>query len=149
MGVLEIVTMIIGALVGGSGSLLNRWIGMREQSQKFKHELALHKLNMQQHDADLENEARVAESQSYASMRAASMVHDIGTGIATQWVIDLLRLVRPALTVLLALLVWWIYVTTTEPSLREEVVRGVLFITTSAFTWWFGDSYRRSAGVGK
>ena len=39
MGILEIISTLLGALIGGSGSALSKWLGMKEQQQTYDQEI--------------------------------------------------------------------------------------------------------------
>lgn len=139
--VAEIVTSLIGALVGGSGSALSKWLGMREDKQKFEHELKLQRLQMEARQSETENELAIAQEEAFAAMREASYEHATAAGQGSQWAINLLRLVRPVLTLLLMLLVWVIWLTLAEGNagLQQQIIDGVLFMASTALAWWFGD----------
>ena len=65
----------------------------------------------------------------------ASIQADAMTGSASLWVVNLLRLVRPILTLLLWFITAWIFYITKEGA----VVEAAVFAATAATLWWFGD----------
>jgi hypothetical protein len=71
-------------------------------------------------------------------MRTGSYDHDRGYGRASQWVVNILRLVRPALTLGLITLTGLIYFSLDNASQRQDVIEMVSYATTAAIVWWFG-----------
>lgn len=136
---LEILTPIIGALVGGSGSALSKWLGMKEKKQDYLHELKLLEMQMQAKQSETENELAIVQESTYSDMRTASYNHDINSGKTSRWVNNTLRLVRPVLTIMLISLVWFIWVTVADESLKSDIISNVMFMASTALTWWFGD----------
>lgn len=137
MGFIEV---ILGILSGGMGSWIGRGLGILEKRQDYQHELKLQEMQMRAARAETENELAITQEQTYATMREASYAHDTGTGNASQWVVDTLRMVRPVITVLLILLVWVIWVTIGKDDIttKLQIVDGVLYLAGAAVGWWFG-----------
>ncbi len=131
-----------GGLFGIVGTALGRVAGFFERRQTFKqeqarwsHEYRLHELNMQAKAQESEIElALVAQAGSWAGLEA-SIKADAAIGKASQWVINILRLVRPILTLLLWLITGWIFAKTQNGAIVEAAV----FAATAATLWWFGD----------
>ncbi|TAE81882.1 MAG: hypothetical protein EAZ74_04075 [Alphaproteobacteria bacterium] len=136
-----IIETIVGVLAGGLGSWVSKIIGLYEKKQDYEHELKLHELQMRVRQHETERELAIAETHAYSAMRAASYSHDSATSTTSQWVNNVLRLVRPLLTLLLILLVWAIWITLADENthIRTQIVEGVLFMASAAFAWWFGD----------
>jgi len=67
--------------------------------------------------------------------RVAGFDAEAKIGKASLWVINLLRLVRPVLTLMLWLITGWIFSVTQNGSIVEAAV----FAATAATLWWFGD----------
>jgi hypothetical protein len=65
----------------------------------------------------------------------ASIKADAASGKASRWVVNLLRLVRPALTFLLWIITAGIFLRTQNQAIAEAAV----FAATAATLWWFGD----------
>lgn len=86
-----------------------------------------------QQEAELEL-AITAQQGSWEGLEA-SIKAEAAIGEASKWVINLLRLVRPVLTLLLWLITGWIFAVTQEGSIVEAAV----FAATAATLWWFGD----------
>ncbi len=131
-----------GGVFGLVGTALGRIAGFFERKQSFKqeqarwsHELELHKLQMQARSQETEMELALAAQQGSWRGLQASIDAEAKIGQASLWVINLLRLVRPALTLLLWLITGWIFSVTQNGSIVEAAV----FAATAATLWWFGD----------
>ena len=126
---------LVGTALGRvAGFFERRQIHAQEQAQ-WSHELALHRLNMEARAQETEQElALAAQAGSWAGLEASIMA-DASIGKASRWVINILRLVRPVLTLLLWLLTGWIFAITQDGSIVEACV----FAATAATLWWFGD----------
>lgn len=133
---------LAGGIFGIAGSALGRVAGFFEQRQshqqeqaKWLHEYKLHDLQMQarNHETELEL-ALAAQSGSWAGLNA-SINADASIGKASPWVVNVLRLVRPVLTLLLWCITAWIFMKTQNGAIVEAAV----FAATAATLWWFGD----------
>lgn len=84
-----------------------------------------------------ETEMEIALTARRGSWRGleASIKADAAIGEASKRVINVLRLVRPALTLLLWLITGWIFAKTQDGSIVEAAV----FAATAATLWWFGE----------
>lgn len=137
----EIITTIVGALIGGSGSALSKWIGIKEKKLSFEHEIKLLQMQIKAQQSETENELAITQEEGFAAIREASYGHDMATGNTSRWVNNILRLVRPILTIMLISLVWviWKTVAKDNSSLQNQIIDGVLFMSSAALAWWFGD----------
>ena len=141
-----ISSVLTGGATGLIGSLLSKGIGIFEAGQKrkdkaleYEQELKLLDKQAALRTAETENELAIANAETAASLREASYSHDSSMGKPHRWVVDVLRLVRPVLTGFLLILVGGIYFTTDDFAMKAGVIDSVLFMTSSAVTWWFGD----------
>jgi len=131
-----------GGVFGIVGTALGRVAGFFERKQTFKHErerwqheYKLHELQMMADVQETEMEiALTAQRGSWEGLEA-SIKADAAIGQASKWVINVLRLVRPTLTLLLWLITGWIFAETQNGSIAEAAV----FAATAATLWWFGD----------
>ena len=131
-----------GGLFGIVGTALGRAAGYFERKQTFvqeqarwSHEYQLHELQMQARSQETEMElALAAQSGSWRGLEA-SMTADAAIGKASQWVINILRLVRPLLTLILWFITGLIFWRTQDSAIAEAAV----FAATAATLWWFGD----------
>lgn len=142
----DIMTLGFEAAAGGVfgivGTALGRLAGFFERRQthnqeqaRWGHEYRLHELNMQARLEETEMElALAAQSGSWAGLEA-SIKADAALGKASQWVVNILRLVRPALTLILWFITAWIFLRTQNEAIAEAAV----FAATAATLWWFGD----------
>ncbi len=141
-----ITSVLTGGATGLVGSLLSKGIGLFEAAQKrkdraleFEQELKLLDKQAALRTAETENELAIANAETAASLREASYRHDSGMGKPHRWVVDVLRMVRPILTLFLLVLVGIIYMTANDLAMKAGIIDSVLFMASSAVTWWFGD----------
>ncbi len=140
-----------GGIFGILGTALGRAAGYFERKQTYKHEVQrwgheykLHELQMQAQAQETEMELALAAQQGSWLGLNASIAADASIGKASQWVINLLRLVRPTLTLLLWLITGWVFTVTQNGA----VVEAAVFAATAATLWWFGDrAPKPSAGA--
>lgn len=131
-----------GGLFGIVGTALGRVAGFFERGQTFKqeqarwsHEYKLHELQMQARTQETEMElALAAQSGSWKGLEA-SINAEAAIGDASRWVINILRLVRPTLTLLLWFITGGIFIMTQNGAIVEAAV----FAATASTLWWFGD----------
>ncbi len=131
-----------GGVFGIVGTALGRVAGFFERKQTFKHEVQrwsheykLHELQMAANAQETEMEIALTAQQGSWKGLEASIKADAAIGKASKWVINVLRLVRPVLTILLWLITAWIFAVTQESAIVEAAV----FAATAATLWWFGD----------
>jgi len=112
-----------------------RWKNDREEE---KHELALLNLRDVHDENRAEREIKLAATEgSWRGLEAsqaaqtALVKHEKGSAR----IIDVLRLVRPVLTILLWLITAWIFGVTKDAA----IVEAAIFAATAATLWWFGD----------
>lgn len=147
MGFLGLIgSVLTGGATGLIGSILSKGIGLFEAHQKrqdrkldFEHELKLLDKQAELRTAETENELAIANAETASSLRVASYSHDSSMGRPHRWVVDVLRLVRPVLTLFLLILVGGIYFSTNDFAMKAGIIESVLFMASSAVTWWFGD----------
>jgi len=133
---------VAGGIFGIFGTAIGRVAGFFERKQTFEqeqarwgHEIKLHELNMQAQAVETEMElALAAQAGSWAGLNA-SIIAEASIGPASRWVINILRLVRPILTLLLWFITAWIFLKTQNSAIAEAAV----FAATASTLWWFGD----------
>ena len=142
----DLATLTLDAAAGGLfgliGTALGRVAGFFERRQAFEqeqvrwsHELKLHELHQLAKAQETEAEITLtAQKGSWAGLEA-SMMADVALGEASRWVINILRLVRPSLTLLLWIITAAIFFVTQD----SAVIEAAVFAATAATLWWFGD----------
>lgn len=126
---------LLGTAIGRVASFFERKQAFAQEQARWAHELQLYELNMQAHAQETEAElALVSQAGSWRGLEASIMA-DAAIGTASRWVINTLRLVRPALTLLLWVITGWIFAKTQDGTIVEAAV----FAATAATLWWFGD----------
>jgi hypothetical protein len=136
-----LISLISGGATGLLGTLIGRILGFYENKQKFQHELKLLELQAKIGAEESEREMAIAQAKAASDLRVASYAHDSETGQGSQWVTNTLRLIRPALTLMLvmAVIMLWFTAEQFEVDIRTQVVVAIIYLATSAVTWWFGD----------
>ena len=144
----SILTVLFGGATGIIGTLVGKVAGYFEAKQKleltreeFKQELALQELNMKARAGEMENEQAIAEVAAFTSTRQASYKHDSDMGKPYRWVVTLLRLIRPLLTLSLIALTGILFFQLGEEG-QDSIATQVIFLTGMAVSWWFGDRYK-------
>lgn len=126
---------IIGTALGRVAGFFERKQAYKHQRERWQHEYKLHELQMMADAQETEMEiALTAQRGSWRGLEE-SIKADAAIGEASKWVINVLRLVRPTLTLLLWLITGWIFAETQNGSIVEAAV----FAATAATLWWFGD----------
>ena len=140
-----------GGLFGIIGTALGRFAGYFERRQqhtqeraRWGHEYKLHELNMAAKHQETELELVLTAQQGSWAGLAASIKADAALGKSSQWVVDILRLVRPLITLSLWCITVIIFLQTEDSAIIEAAV----FAATAATLWWFGDrAPKPSAGI--
>lgn len=131
-----------GGLFGILGTAFGRVAGYFERNQIHKqeqarwgHEYKLHELNMQARHQETELEIALAAQQGSWKGLEASIKAEAAIGKASLWVVNVLRLVRPLITILLWVIATLIFFQTRDSAIIDAAV----FAATAATLWWFGD----------
>lgn len=143
-------TVLTGGATGVIGSVIGKLFGfvdyyVEEKKADKDHGRTIEMLRLQNEIGAEENEREmaVAEANADANMRMASYSHDSMAGPSSVWVANLLRLVRPALTLSLIALVGILYFSA-DLGGRATIETSVIYMCSSAVLWWFGDRAMRS-----
>ena len=113
---------------------------LKEMTLQFDQEFKLQELQISSRKEELESERAIAEMESVAEMKSASYAHDASYGPTTVFISSMLRFVRPVLTFLLLAFTGYIFWQVREnPSIVHELSNQIMFLTTTAVAWWFGD----------
>ena len=90
---------------------------------------------MQARQQETELELALTAQQGSWKGLEASLKAEAALGKASLWVINMLRLVRPTITLLLWIITAMIFLVTQDSAIIEASV----FAATAATLWWFGD----------
>lgn len=148
-----VLTSIFGGpLIGVLGSVVSGVMGYFERKQqieadkaRYSHELHLQELNVKARGEEMEHEAAIATMTADSANLVASYQHDTGGGQASTWVVNVLRLVRPALTIGLVGIVAYMVVFKVAGVEMQPVAMKILFLAEVAVSWWFADRRRAAA----
>ncbi|MEQ8346897.1 MAG: hypothetical protein RIB84_15725 [Sneathiellaceae bacterium] len=148
--------MLFSALFGGATGLLGTlvgkifgWLELRERRRSMlieqAHELALFDRQAALRQTEMESERALAETAAWQAGRTASYRHDIAAGETYRWVAAIIRLTRPALTLLLLGLTGLVFLRVADLGIQAEIVNQIVFLASMAVAWWFGDRAPRQA----
>lgn len=132
-------TGILGTILGKVFSIGESFVKEREKDKEHQRTMELTRLQYELRSQEKELEHEIAMDGAAVNLRVASYEHDSKTGRASQWVVDLLRLVRPALTAVLVVLTGVIFFWTDNAGQQESIIQSILYMTSSAVLWWWGD----------
>ena len=140
-------TGIIGSVFGGVFKWLDRREEAKEAAAQRAHELALQDLQIKAHSAETEQELLIIQSESDQQRVLAS--YELGRGVPTAlWASNVKSMVRPTLTFVLILLTACIYFTLEVDAvvdgfaLKAYIINTIVYTTSAAVLWWFGDRAR-------
>lgn len=142
--------MLFSALFGGATGLLGTvvgkvfgWLELRERRKALvieqAHELALFDRQAALRQTEMESERALADTAAWQAGRVASYRHDMAAGETYRWVASIIRLTRPALTLLLLGLTGWVFLRVSDLGIQSDIVNQIVFLTSMAVAWWFGD----------
>ena len=127
----------IGSIIGKLFSFVDHWVDEKKKDKEHERTIALLELQNKLGAEESERELAVAEVHAASDIRTASYSHDASVGVGSPFVIDLLRLIRPILTLLLILLVGYLYTQSVEAG-RATIEASVIYMCSSSVLWWFG-----------
>jgi hypothetical protein len=131
-------TGIIGSVIGQAGRFLETRQKLKKMALEFDQELKLQEMQIEARSAELESERAIAEENAAATIKAASYAHD--ASYSGSVIGNILRFVRPILTfTLLGFSVYVFLEALGDDVIKREISNQILFLTTTAVTWWFGD----------
>lgn len=149
-----------GGLVGLVGTALGRVFGvvearvkredrrleMAHEKDKWDHEAELLAAQLEARKVETELAVMVEDARGSWKGLAASIDAEAKIGASYPWVEAVRSLTRPALTVLLVMI---LFVAWTSNSLtveqRSSLMNALVFAATTAVVWWFGDRAPRQA----
>ena len=133
-------TGIIGSLIGTVGRYFETRQKIKQMSLEFDQEYKLQELQISSRKEELESEEAIARMETNAAMKTASYAHDASYGPASVTIASILRFVRPVLTfVLLGFVVYIFWQANDDKALVFDLSNQIMFLTTTAVAWWFGD----------
>lgn len=143
----------VGAIVGLLGSVVGKGFDIVTQWQKdsteiklreldHAHELALYDKQVEFAKAQMTHDETEKEVDAQVTLRQASYAQDASYGQASEWCINVLRLMRPGLTFTL-IIGYTAYIIYTDAfanySAVEKFGLQLADMAMMAVAWWFGD----------
>ncbi|GAA4652554.1 hypothetical protein GCM10023116_48380 [Kistimonas scapharcae] len=135
------ITGIIGSLIGRVFGYLEKREEIKEKKLEFDQELKLIQYQGKIEADEREDELALTVEQNDMMLQHASYQHDSAIGEADRWVINILRLVRPVLTLLLIVLAG--YISIAGDFEQSDIDGDIVYLATMAVSWWFGDRGKR------
>ena len=133
-------TGIIGSAIGTVGRFLEKRQELKQMKLEFDQELQLQQLQITARKDELESEQAIVQTQAESDIKTASYSHDASYGVSTPIISSMLRFVRPALTFGLLGFSGYIFLSVQEDAnIVRELSNQIMFLTTTAVAWWFGD----------
>ncbi len=132
-------TGILGSLLSSGLKFLDLWAQEKKADGDHKRTMEMHRLQAELKAEDDERALEAMQAQAAADLKTASYQHDMSLGKSSRWVTDILRLIRPALTLILVALIGVIYWTVADFAMQQEIVSSTLYMASTAVLWWFGD----------
>jgi hypothetical protein len=125
-------TGIVGSVIGKMFGFVDYWVEEKKADKEHGRTIEMN-----------EREMAMAEANADANMRMASYSHDSMGGPSSMWVANVLRLVRPTLTLGLIILVGILYFSA-DIGGKATIEASVIYMSSSSVLWWFGDRCLRS-----
>jgi hypothetical protein len=145
-----ILSVLTGGATGIFGSILGKVFGFIDgwqEEKKAKNEhtrtMEMARLQNELRSKELESERGIVEAAQAGQAKTASYQHDMSAGISYPWVAAILRLVRPVLTMALIGLMLFIYIRISDLAQQEAIIQSVIYMSSTAVLWWFGDRAMR------
>ena len=136
-------TGLIGSVIGKAFSFLDFWVEEKKADKEHNRTVALLELQNKLGAEENERELQIVQEKAAGDARTASYRHDIQMGDgSSMWVVNTLRLVRPVLTLALIIVTLVLYLKA-NASGRDMIEASVIYLTSSATLWWFGDRAMR------
>lgn len=144
MGIIELVTSggvtgLLGGVISQVFSYMQYGRKIEEKKLDLSHEVRLHKLNLQAEQEETERELMIVEQGANKEVAIAAYKHDTDTGTPSLWVTNVIKLMRPGLSLFLVLTTVLLFFTTTIVGLQVLIAQAIVFCTISVVTFWFGD----------
>ena len=136
-------TGILGSVLGKLFNFADYWVESKKADDEHVRTIEMTRLNHELRSQELEIEREIIMEEQAGKQRSASYSHDMSAGLSYPWVAAVLRLIRPVLTLMLIIIVWYIFSTSEDIGQRETIIHSVIYMTSTAVLWWFGDRAMR------
>jgi hypothetical protein len=136
-------TGILGSVLGKVFSFADFWMEEKKSNNDHQRTIEMTRLQHDLRSQELETEREIVMEEQAGKQRAASYRHDMSAGASYPWVAAILRLIRPVLSMSLIAMTWYIYETSMDLAQQEYILQSVIYMTSTAVLWWFGDRAMR------
>lgn len=138
-------TGIFGSVIGKVFGLVDGWQEEKKAKNEHARTMEMARLQNELRAEEHESERGIVEAEQAGQAKLASFQHDMSAGISYPWVAAILRLVRPVLTLSLIGLLLFIYISISDLAQQETIIQSVVYMSSTAVLWWFGDRAMRSS----
>ena len=136
-------TGILGSVLGKVFNFADVFIEEKRAKGEHERTIEMHRLQSELRADELESELAIVQEQSAGAAQVASYAMMTGVEVPYPWVAAILRLMRPLLTVMLVGIVWYIYASSDDLAQQETIIQSVIYMSSTAVLWWFGDRAMR------
>lgn len=140
----------VGSGAGIFGSVVSKVLSIWQYKEELKarkmdyeHEKSLLDRQLAARKDELESEQAIVNIAADKSVRVASYKHASSVGETSVWVNNVLRLVRPLLTLMMVCLTAYV-AATFDTITQKELAAQIIAITSMCFAWWFGDRTKQT-----
>jgi hypothetical protein len=143
---------LAGSAVGGVFKWLRAKQELVQKEKLWAHELKLQELNLKAKSEETEQEILLADSRgSWQSLDASINADAATSATAPPWATGIKTLFRPVLTLLLlalsGIIIYWLMQGNLPDMIGSQTaerlliygIEAVVFSTSTAIVWWFGD----------
>ena len=140
----------VGSGAGIFGSVVSKCLSIWQYKEELKakqidyeHEKSLLDRQLAARKEELESQQAIVNIAADQSVRVASYKHASSVGETSVWVNNILRLVRPLLTLVMVALTAYV-AATFDAITQRELAAQIIAITSMCFAWWFGDRTKQT-----
>jgi hypothetical protein len=133
------VTGILGSVIGKVFNFVDMWAEEKKKDKDHIRTIELTRLNAELRADEMENELAIVEEEQAGAAKVAAYTMFQDVAVPYPFVAAILRLIRPVLTIMLISIVWYIFATTEDASQKEMIIQSVIWMSSTATMFWFGD----------
>lgn len=130
---------LVGSLFGGVLQYFQRSQEQAFKKETWDHEKDLLRLNMEAAKTQTDNELAIVSQAGRMEGMNTSIQMQGKAGSSYKWVNAIRSLFRPFLTTALIYVSYLLFKHTDDPELHNYIVMSLVFATSTAIVWWFGD----------
>ena len=137
------LTGILGSVLGKVFGFVDGYLEEKKKDKEHVRVIEMTRLQSELRSGELENERAIVEEEQAGRAKVAAYGLFQDVEVPYPWVAAILRLIRPVLTILLVIIVWYIFSTTEDLGQQETIIQSVIYMASTAVLFWFGDRAMR------